>query len=31
VIWRLLAPKPAQIGGIIDGRGWQPPKIVPAG
>lgn len=29
VIWRLLAPQPKAIGGILDGRGWQPPAIVP--
>jgi hypothetical protein len=31
VIWRLLAPKPARIKGILDGRGWEPPAITPAG
>ncbi len=30
VIWRLLAPKPAQITGILAGRGWEPPAITPA-
>ena len=25
VIWRLLAPKPQAIGGILDGSGWEPP------
>jgi len=28
VIWRLLAPKPAAINGILNGTGWQPPAIV---
>ena len=27
VIWRLLAPKPASIQGILDGKGWEPPAI----
>lgn len=27
VIWRLLAPKPAQINSILNGSGWQPPAI----
>ena len=31
VIWRLLAPKPGRIEGILDGEGWQPPAITPAG
>ena len=31
VIWRLLAPKPGRIEGILDGNGWQPPAITPAG
>jgi hypothetical protein len=30
VIWRLLAPKPGRIQGILDGSGWQPPAITPA-
>ena len=30
VIWRLLAPKPAAIGGILDGTGWEPPAITPS-
>ena len=30
VIWRLLAPQPAKIQGILDGRGWQPPAINPS-
>jgi hypothetical protein len=30
VIWRLLAPKPAKIAGILDGKGWEPPAIDPA-
>ena len=29
VIWRLLAPKPGRIQGILDGSGWQPPAITP--
>lgn len=29
VMWRLLAPQPKAIGGILDGTGWQPPDIVP--
>lgn len=29
VIWRLLAPKPAAINGILNGTGWQPPAITP--
>jgi hypothetical protein len=28
VIWRLMAPKPRRIPGILDGSGWQPPAIV---
>ena len=28
VTWRLFAPQPAQIAGILDGSGWQPPTIV---
>ena len=27
VMWRLLAPKPGRIKGILDGSGWQPPAI----
>lgn len=27
IIWRLLAPKPADIQGIVNGTGWQPPAI----
>ena len=27
IIWRLLAPKPAEIPGILNGTGWQPPVI----
>lgn len=27
IIWRLLAPKPADIQGILNGTGWQPPAI----
>lgn len=30
VIWRLLAPKPAKIKGILSGSGWQPPAITAA-
>ena len=30
VIWRLLAPQPAKIQGILDGKGWQPPAINPS-
>jgi len=30
VMWRLLAPTPGQIPGILDGSGWQPPAIEPA-
>jgi len=30
VMWRLLAPKPGRIQGILDGSGWQPPAITPA-
>ena len=30
VMWRLLAPKPGQIPGILDGSGWQPPAITAA-
>lgn len=30
VTWRLFAPESAKIGGILDGRGWQPPAIEPA-
>ena len=30
VIWRLLAPTPAAIPGILDGSGWQPPAITAA-
>ena len=31
VIWRLLAPKPQAIGGILAGSGWQPPAITARG
>ena len=31
VIWRLLAPKPDAISGILDGSGWQPPSVAPPG
>ena len=27
VIWRLFAPDPSAISGILDGTGWQPPSI----
>ena len=30
LIWRLLAPKPAQINGILKGTGWEPPAITPS-
>jgi hypothetical protein len=30
VIWRLLAPQPAAIDGILNGTGWQPPAVTPA-
>lgn len=30
VIWRLIATEKPSIGGILDGRGWQPPSITPA-
>ena len=32
IIWRLLAPEPGSINGILDGGGWQPsaPKAVTA-
>jgi hypothetical protein len=29
VIWRLLAPNPDSINGILDGSGWQPPALTP--
>ena len=29
VIWRLLAPEPGKIDGILGGSGWQPPAIQP--
>ena len=29
-MWRLLAPKPGRIKGILDGSGWQPPAITAA-
>jgi hypothetical protein len=31
VIWRLMAPKPDMIDGILSGTGWQPPALVPGG
>ena len=30
LIWRLLAPKPAKITGILNGSGWEPPAITPS-
>ena len=27
VMWRLIGPEPAQIPGILNGTGWQPPAI----
>ena len=30
VMWRLTAPQPDKIDGILDGSGWQPPAIQPA-
>jgi len=27
VMWRFVGPKPAEIPGILDGTGWQPPVI----
>lgn len=29
VMWRLVAPQPDKIDGILDGSGWQPPSIQP--
>jgi hypothetical protein len=29
VMWRLLAPTPSTVPGILDGTGWQPPAITP--
>jgi hypothetical protein len=29
VIWRLMAPKPDTIDGILNGSGWQPPALMP--
>jgi hypothetical protein len=31
VIWRLMAPEPDTIDGILNGTGWQPPAPMPAG
>ena len=31
VIWRLMAPEPDKIDGILNGTGWQPPALMPAG
>ncbi len=30
VTWRLFAPQPDKITGILEGSGWQPPAIQPA-
>ncbi len=30
VIWRIIAPKPASIKGILNGSGWEPPAITAA-
>jgi hypothetical protein len=30
IAWRLFAPDPAAISGILDGSGWQPPAVAPA-
>jgi len=30
VAWRLFAPDPSAVDGIIDGSGWQPPAVQPA-
>ena len=27
IIWRLLAPEPAQIPSILNGTGWLPPRV----
>jgi hypothetical protein len=29
VTWRLFAPTPSSIDGILDGSGWQPPAVTP--
>ncbi len=29
VIWRLMAPQPDAIDGILNGTGWQPPSLAP--
>jgi hypothetical protein len=31
IIWRLMAPEPDMIDGILNGTGWQPPALMPAG
>jgi len=31
VAWRLFAPDSDAIPGILDGSGWQPPQVTPAG
>jgi hypothetical protein len=30
VMWRLIGPTPANIPGMLNGTGWQPPAIIPA-
>jgi hypothetical protein len=30
IIWRLLATEPAEIQGILNGTGWQPPQVAQA-
>ncbi|MBI5232222.1 MAG: DUF1254 domain-containing protein [Coriobacteriales bacterium] len=30
VTWRLIAPEPEKVDGVLDGTGWQPPAINPA-
>jgi hypothetical protein len=30
VMWRILAPNPSAVPGILNGTGWQPPAITPA-
>jgi hypothetical protein len=29
VAWRLFAPEPGKMAGILDGSGWQPPPVQP--
>ena len=31
VVWRLLAPTPTDIDGILNGNGWQPPRQITPG